>query len=82
MIIHRGKNLIKLSLENRREILAEVLAELTPKTPLICLSETIGATPAQIIPLVKEFGFNGIIAKRKDSCYEIGEPSEAWVKRQ
>ena len=80
VIIHRGKNLIKLSLENRREILAEVLGELKPKTPLICLSETIGATPAQLIPLVKEFGFNGIIAKRKDSSYEIGKRSEAWVK--
>jgi bifunctional non-homologous end joining protein LigD len=80
MIIHRGKNLIKLPLENRREILVEVLAELKPKTPLICLSETIGATPTQLIPLVKEFGFKGIIAKRKDSCYEIGKRSGAWVK--
>lgn len=80
VIIHRGKNLIKLPLENRREILAEVLGELKPKTPLICLSETIGASPAQLIPLAKEFGFDGIIAKRKDSYYEIGNRSEAWVK--
>ena len=80
VIIHRGENLIRMPLENRREILAEVLAELKPKTPLICLSETIGATPAQLIPLVKEFGFEGIIAKRKDSCYEIGKRSGAWVK--
>jgi hypothetical protein len=29
-------------------------------------------TPAELIPLVKEFGFEGIIAKRKESCYEIG----------
>ena len=80
VIIHRAKNLIKMRLENRREILAEVLAELKPKTPLICLSEIIDATPAQLIPLVKEFGFDGIIAKRKHSCYEIGKRSGAWVK--
>ena len=80
VMVHRGKNLIKLPLENRREILAEVLAELKPKTPLICLSEIIGATPAQLIPLVKEFGFEAIVAKRKDSCYEIGKRSGAWVK--
>ena len=29
---------------------------------------------------MKEFGFYGIIAKRKDSCYEIGKRSGAWVK--
>jgi ATP-dependent DNA ligase len=80
MIIHRGRNLIKLPLENRREIFAEVLAELKPKTPLICLSEIIGASPAQLIPLAKEFGFDGIIAKRKDSYYEVGKRSGAWVK--
>jgi ATP-dependent DNA ligase len=80
VILHRGKSLIKLPLENRREILAEALAEVKPKTPLICLSETIGASPAQLIPLATEFGFESIIAKRKDSCYEIGKRSSAWVK--
>ena len=29
--------------------------------------------PTKLIPLVKEFGFEGIIAKRKDSYYEIGK---------
>jgi ATP-dependent DNA ligase len=80
IIIHRARNLIKLPLENRREILAEVLAELKPKTPLICLSEIIGASPAQLIRLAKEFGFDGIIAKRRDSYYEVGKRSGAWVK--
>jgi bifunctional non-homologous end joining protein LigD len=80
MIIHRARNLIRLPLENRREILAEVLAELKPKTPLICLSEIICASPAQLLPLSKEFDFDGIIAKRKDSYYEVGKRSGAWVK--
>ena len=80
VIVHRGKSLVKAPLENRREILAEVIAELKPKTPLICMSETINARPAELIPLVKEFGFEGIVAKRKDSCYEIGKRSGAWVK--
>jgi bifunctional non-homologous end joining protein LigD len=30
--------------------------------------------------LVKEFGFKGIVAKRKDSCYESGKRSGAWLK--
>ena len=29
---------------------------------------------------MKEFGFDGIIAKRKDSCYESGKRSGAWLK--
>jgi bifunctional non-homologous end joining protein LigD len=80
VIVHGGKNLVKVPFENRREILAEVITDLKPKTPLIYLSETINARPAELIPLVKEFGFEGIIAKRKDSCYEIGKRSGAWVK--
>ena len=31
-------------------------------------------------PLVKQFGFEGIIAKRKQSCYEIGKRSGAWLR--
>ena len=29
---------------------------------------------------MKEFGFEGIIAKRKESCYEPGRRSGAWLK--
>ena len=29
---------------------------------------------------MKEFGFDGIIAKRKDSCYESGKRRGAWLK--
>jgi ATP-dependent DNA ligase len=55
-------------LETRRELLSDSMADLKAKTPLFCLSDTIDATPAALIPLVKEFGFEGIVAKRKDSC--------------
>jgi DNA ligase D-like protein (predicted ligase) len=80
VIVQRGKSLVKVPLENRREVLAEVLTDLKQKTPLITVSDTIDATPTQLIPLVKEFGFEGIIAKRNDSCYEIGKRSGSWLK--
>jgi len=32
------------------------------------------------VQVVKEFGFEGIIAKRKDSFYESGNRTGAWVK--
>jgi bifunctional non-homologous end joining protein LigD len=80
VIIHRGRRVIHVPLETRRELLNDIAADLKQRTPLIGLSDTLDATPAELIPLVKEFGFEGIIAKRKDSCYESGKRSGAWLK--
>ena len=46
----------------------------------IALSENIDATPAELIQVVKEFGFEGVIAKRKNSYYESAKRSGAWLK--
>ena len=80
VIIHRGRNLRHLPLETRRELLSDIAADLKKHTPLIGLSDTLDTTPAELIPLVKEFGFEGVTAKRKDSCYEPGKGSGAWLK--
>jgi ATP-dependent DNA ligase len=80
VIIHRGRRLIHVPLETRGELLSDITADLKTRTPLIGLSDTLDTTPAELIPVVKEFGFEGIVAKRKDSCYEIGKRSGAWVK--
>jgi ATP-dependent DNA ligase len=64
-------------LETRRELLSDTAADLKTRTPLIGLSDELDTTPAELIPLVKEFCFEGVIAKRKDSCYEIGKRSGA-----
>jgi ATP-dependent DNA ligase len=80
VIIHRGRRLIHVPLETRRELLTDIAADLKTETPLIGLSDTLDTTPAELIPLVKEFGFEGIVAKRKDSCYESGKRSGAWAK--
>jgi ATP-dependent DNA ligase len=80
VIIHRGRSLRHVPLETRRELLSDMAADLKAHTPLIGLSDSLDTTPAELIPLVKEFGFEGIIAKRKDSFYEPGKRSGAWVK--
>jgi bifunctional non-homologous end joining protein LigD len=80
MIMHQGRSLRHLPLETRRELLADVIRDLKVVTPVICLSETIDAKPAELIPLVKEFGFERVIAKRRHSCYESGKRSGAWLK--
>jgi bifunctional non-homologous end joining protein LigD len=80
VIIHRGRSLRHVPLETRRELLSDIAADLKRHTPLIGLSDTLDTTPAELIPLVKEFGFERVIAKRRDSCYESGKRSGAWLK--
>jgi ATP-dependent DNA ligase len=75
-----GRSLRHVPLETRRELLSDIAADLKTRTPLIGLSDTLDSTPAELIPLVKDFEFEGVIAKRRDCCYESGKRSGAWLK--
>ncbi len=74
----RGRSLLKVPLQERRPILDELLKR--PEAGALALSEVITAEPADLVRVVKEFGFEGIVAKRRDSFYEPGKRSGAWVK--
>jgi bifunctional non-homologous end joining protein LigD len=80
VLIHRGINLLNEPLSKRREVLSDLMKPLTRKATGVSLSESIDTTPAELIRVVKEFGFEGVIAKRKDSYYESGKRSGAWLK--
>ncbi|HEX2244512.1 MAG TPA: non-homologous end-joining DNA ligase [Gammaproteobacteria bacterium] len=80
ILMHRGINLLNEPLTTRREVLTKVSRSLKRNASAIALSESIDATPAELIGVVKEFGFEGVIAKRKNSCYESGKRSGAWLK--
>jgi len=78
VIYMRGHDLQKRPLEKRRRLLRE---QLLPKMPaVIAYSETLDASAAEVIATVKEQGLEGVIAKRRDSIYEAGRRSGAWVK--
>jgi DNA ligase D-like protein (predicted ligase) len=82
VLIYRGRSLLKEPLERRRQVLAEVVStgsEQGRATPF-ALSESLDASPKDLIRVAKEFGFEGIVAKRKDSIYEPGKRTGAWVK--
>ena len=68
-----------MPLESRREVLGEIFKNGGKARP-IGLSEAIDATPTELVRVAREFGFEGIVAKRKDSFYESGKRSGAWVK--
>jgi ATP-dependent DNA ligase len=77
VLVHRGRNVIRLPLETRRELLAEVLAKV--EYPML-RSTPFDVKPADLIRAAKELELEGIIAKRKGSCYEPGRRSGAWLK--
>ncbi len=66
----------KLPLETRREILRDMMANLPPSATPIALSEIIDARPADLVRVVKEFGFEGIVAKRKDCSCRLSSSSK------
>ena len=73
-----GKTLRDRPLDDRRELLR---AKVMPRMPEdIHLSETLEATAAEIVAAVKKQGLEGVTAKRRDSPYEAGRRSGAWVK--
>src|SRR5689334_1698319 len=79
VIMSEGKSLLHVPLEVRRKLLARTLKQFGPETP-IRFSETVDAPREKLIAVAKQMGFEGIVAKRKDSCYDIGKRTGAWLK--
>ena len=78
VLIYRGRSVLTVPLYFRREVLRRIFED--SNAAPIGLSENIEAAPTDLMRVVKEFGFEGIVAKRKDSFYESGKRSGAWVK--
>ena len=66
------------TLDRRRELLrAEVLPKL--REPIRYAEELHGSAP-DLLKAVSSYGFEGLVAKRRDSVYEAGKRSGAWRK--
>ena len=73
-----GRDLVGETLETRRHLLQnEVLPRLNQP---IRLSPELQASVADLVESVKAQGLEGLVAKRRDSCYEAGQRSGAWQK--
>jgi bifunctional non-homologous end joining protein LigD len=77
LLVYQRRSLLALPLERRREVLKVVLEHVSAP---IHYSETFTARPAELIKAVRHAGFEGIVAKRRDSPYEPGKRSGAWSK--
>jgi bifunctional non-homologous end joining protein LigD len=75
-VLHRnGRDLTRLPQEERRHALAKVV-----NGTRILLSEPLPGTPAQIEAAVRELQLEGVVTKRRNSRYEPGKRSRAWLK--
>jgi len=72
-----GKDLTSVPLL-KRKALAKMLLARAPDP--IRFSASIAADSERVLAEMKSRGLEGVIAKRKDSKYEIGRRSGAWVK--
>jgi len=70
-----GADLIHLPLTERREKVAKVIADSG-----VLVSKELPGTAAEVIDGVRRLKLEGVVAKRRDSTYESGERSGAWVK--
>jgi ATP-dependent DNA ligase len=70
MPVYRGRSLLHVPLEKRRALLEESLDAVDYP---VLFSRTFDASPADLIRGTKELQLEGIIAKRKGSCYVPGD---------
>lgn len=72
-----GKDLSGVPLLQRKAMLKTLLANLPDR---VRFSASIQAESGRVLKEMKARGLEGVIAKRKQSKYEIGRRSGAWVK--
>jgi bifunctional non-homologous end joining protein LigD len=78
LLLYKGKRLVSLPLEKRRTLLAAAVAPALGDH--VRLSENFRGLAKDITAAAKSLGLEGIIAKRKDSEYQPGKRTGAWVK--
>ena len=72
-----GKGLLKLPLTERKAVLSKLCEGVGDP---IRFSGELGGDPKTLLTVVKERGLEGIIGKQRDSHYEPGRRSGAWIK--
>jgi bifunctional non-homologous end joining protein LigD len=77
MLIYKGKSLLKVPLQTRRQLLKSTIS---PLWDTVRFSEAFEGRSDQLVRAARKLGLEGIVAKRVRSFYEPGESTGAWVK--
>src|SRR5438309_2381590 len=72
-----GRSLIGLPLTLRKEVLTRLVP---PSDDIIRFSGALGNDAKTLLPEIKRRGLEGLLGKQRDSVYEPGRRSGAWIK--
>jgi bifunctional non-homologous end joining protein LigD len=72
-----GRSLIGLPLTLRKEMLMRLVP---PLGDIIRFSGALGTEAETLLPEIKRRGLEGLLGKQRDSVYEPGRRSGAWIK--
>lgn len=71
-----GYDLKELPLTERKAILESIVKP----TGIIKLSQAFETSGAEMLEAAKQMGLEGVMAKRKDSTYQVGNRTRDWLK--
>jgi DNA ligase D-like protein (predicted ligase) len=77
LLCWEGREVSRLPLMERRELLKSLVVV---RDKRIRISDYIEAAPTDLLSAVREQGLEGIIGKQRDSPYQAGKRSGAWIK--
>ena len=77
MMLHEGQDVTHLPLIERRRLLQLAIARVGEPARF---SPTIESSVTDLIAAVRQQGFEGIVAKRRDSFYDPGKRAGSWLK--
>jgi DNA ligase D-like protein (predicted ligase) len=79
MLVYQSRDLTRMPLTERRELM---LSALKLRSTRIFASEFFEVSAQIMLQSAREQGLEGIVGKRKDSVYESGKRSGAWIKHR
>ena len=79
LLCYNHRDLTRLPLLKRRDMLRSLIKFDGGR---VKISEFVDASPEQMLSAVREQRLEGIVGKQKDSVYEPGKRSGAWIKHR
>lgn len=77
VIQYKGESVTRLPLMERKKLLEDIIRE---DSDLVAKIKYIEGHGSPYFDLVQQQGLEGIVLNRKDSRYEVGKRSQAWLK--
>ncbi|HEY9313397.1 ATP-dependent DNA ligase [Williamsia sp.] len=76
-----GSSLLKLKWEDRRALLEEIGKAFSTNAP-VQLPPLLPGPGSDAVALSRDRGWEGVVAKRRDSTYQQGRRSKTWLKQK